>query len=62
MASAEVISITGKSKVDAAWADYQKHAQRAFADRTLLLNRGFMEEWARLEARFKKLSLMPRAY
>jgi hypothetical protein len=38
------------------------HAARSFVDRSLILNRGYMEEWARLEARFKRLALMPRAY
>ena len=58
----EVVQIAARSEVDAAWEAYQKHAARAFDDKRLVLDRGFMEEWARLEARFKRLSLMPRAY
>jgi hypothetical protein len=58
----EVVQIAARSEVDAAWQAFQKHAQRSFDDRSLILNRGYMEEWARLEARFKRLSLMPRAY
>lgn len=60
--SAQVLEIVPKETVDSAWEAYQRHAQRAFDDRKLLLDRGYMEEWARLEARFKRLSLMPRAY
>jgi hypothetical protein len=41
---------------------FRKHAARSIDDRKLMLDRGYMEEWARLEARFKRLSLMPRAY
>ena len=58
----DVVKIVAASEVNAAWGAYQKHAQRAFDDKTLLLDRCYMEEWARLEARFKRLSLMPRAY
>jgi hypothetical protein len=58
----EVVEIASAKSVDGAWEAYQKHASRAFQDRKLLLNRGYMEQWAMLEARFKKLSLMPRAY
>lgn len=58
----EVLDIVTASAVDQAWDAYQKHARRSFDDKGLILNRGYMEEWARLEARFKRLSLMPRAY
>jgi hypothetical protein len=60
--SADVLEIAPRAAVDQAWEAYRKHAARAFDDKRLLLNRGYMEEWARLEARFKRLSLMPRAY
>jgi hypothetical protein len=60
--SADVLEIASRDTVDAAWNAYQRHAERAFDDRRLLLDRGYMEEWARLEAKFKRLSLMPRAY
>lgn len=58
----KVVQIVSSSEVNAAWEAYQKHALRSFDDRKLILDRGYMEEWARLEARFKRLSLMPRAY
>ena len=58
----EVVEIAARGEVDAAWEAYRKHAARALDDKSLILNRGYMEEWARLEARFKRLSLMPRAY
>lgn len=57
-----LVEIADARTVDAAWHAYHKHAQRAFDDRSLLLDRGYMEEWARLEAKFKRLSLMPRTY
>jgi hypothetical protein len=57
-----VIEIADKATVDDAWKAFRDHAARSFADRKLVLDRGYMEEWARLEARFKRLSLMPRAY
>ena len=59
--SAEVIEIASADAVDAAWDAYRRHAERAMHKRSLLLDRGYMEKWAMLEARFKKLSLMPRA-
>lgn len=58
----EVIQLAAKSNVDDAWLAFQSHAARSFHDRGLILDRGYMEEWARLEARFKRLALMPRAY
>lgn len=58
----EVVEIAAASEVNAAWNAFQSHAQRSFDDKRLILNRGYMEEWARLEARFKRLTLMPRAY
>lgn len=58
----QILQIATKETVDEAWAAFQEHAQRSFDDRRLILDRGYMEEWARLEARFKKLSLMPRVY
>lgn len=58
----EIVEIVSRNEVDAAWSAFQKHAQRSFDDRRLILDRGYMEEWARLEARFKRLTLMPRAY
>jgi hypothetical protein len=57
-----VVPITTRHDVDEAWAAFQKHAQRSFDDRRLILDRGYMEQWALLEARFKRLSLRPRAY
>jgi hypothetical protein len=59
---ATIIDIATKESVDSAWESFRAHAARSFDDRSLLLDRGYMEEWARLEARFKRLSLMPRAY
>lgn len=58
----EVVTIANARDVNAAWEAYCRHAARAIDDRKLILDRGYMEEWARLEARFKRLSLMPRAY
>lgn len=58
----EVVEIVRASDVDQAWNVFRKHAARSFDDRKLILDRGYMEEWAKLEARFKRLSLMPRAY
>jgi hypothetical protein len=58
----EVVEIVSRNEVDASWDAFRKHAARSFVDRSLILNRGYMEEWARLEARFKRLALMPRAY
>lgn len=57
-----LLQIAPRETVDAAWQAFRDHAARSFDDRGLILNRGYMEEWARLEARFKRLSLMPRAY
>jgi hypothetical protein len=57
-----VVEIADARTVDAAWQDFRKHAAKSFEDRQLILDRGYMEEWARLEARFKRLSLMPRTY
>lgn len=57
-----VIDIATKESVERAWEAFRDHAARSFDDRSLVLNRGYMEEWARLEARFKRLSLMPRTY
>jgi hypothetical protein len=48
--------------VDQAWEAYRAHAARALDDRKLFLDHGYIEQWAQLEARFKKLSLMARAY
>ena len=58
----EVLDIAPRVTVDQAWEAYRAHAARSFDDKQLLLDRGYVEEWARLEARFKRLSLMPRAY
>lgn len=58
----EVIAIVRAEDVDSAWSAFQEHARRSFDDRQLMLDRGYMETWAMLEARFKRLSLMPRAY
>lgn len=58
----EVLEIASSREVSRAWEAYRKHALLSFEDRTLLLSRPYMEEWAKLEARFKKLSLMPKAY
>jgi hypothetical protein len=60
--SADVIDIASRDAVDGAWAAFQAHAARSFDNRKLLLDRGYMEKWALLEARFKRLSLMPRSY
>jgi hypothetical protein len=57
-----VTSIATRERVDDAWAEYREHAAKAFANRELLLDRGYMERWAHLEAKFKKLSQMPRSY
>jgi hypothetical protein len=57
-----VVAIVTKADVDEAWEAYRAHAARSFDDQKLILNRGYMEQWAQLEARFKRLSLMPRAY
>jgi hypothetical protein len=57
-----VIDIATRESVDTAWEAFRKHASRSIDDRKLMLDRGYMEEWARLEARFKRLSLMPRTY
>lgn len=58
----EILDIVPRVTVDQAWEAYRSHAARAFDDKRLLLDRGYMEEWAKLEAKFKRLSLMPRAY
>lgn len=58
----DVTAIVTSADVDRAWKAFREHAARSFKDRKLLLSRPYMEEWALLEARFKKLSLMPRAY
>jgi hypothetical protein len=60
--SAEVVEIANAAAVDGAWEAFQKHAARSFDDRRLILDRGYMEQWAMLEARFKRLSVMPRKY
>ena len=60
--SAEVVEIVNSAAVNGAWEEFQKHAQRSFDDRRLILDRGYMEKWAMLEARFKRLSVMPRKY
>lgn len=60
--SADVIPIASSNDVDEAWEAFSTHAQKSFDDRRLLLDRGYVEQWAKLEARFKKLSLMPRRY
>lgn len=57
-----VTEIASREKVDVAWETFRKHAARSIDDRKLMLDRGYMEEWARLEAKFKRLSLMPRSY
>jgi hypothetical protein len=57
-----VVEIASRETVDAAWQDFREHASRSFNDRKLILDRAYMEEWARKEARFKRLSLMPRVY
>lgn len=58
----EVVEIVTSNAVTAAWDAFQEHAARSFDDRRLILDRGYMETWAKLEARFKRLSVMPRAY
>lgn len=58
----EIVEIVRASDVDQAWNAFRTHAARSFDDRRLILDRGYMEEWAKLEAKFKRLSLMPRAY
>jgi hypothetical protein len=60
--NAVIADIASRERVDTAWAEYREHAAKAFANRELLLDRGYMERWAALEAKFKKLSLMPRSY
>jgi hypothetical protein len=57
-----IVEIADSRNVDAAWQAFQKHAARSFEDRSLILDRGYMGEWARLEAKFKRLSLLPRTY
>jgi len=56
------VEIVNSAAVNGAWEEFQKHAQRSFDDRRLILDRGYMEKWAMLEARFKRLSVMPRKY
>lgn len=56
------VQIISSHDLEEAWEAYRKHALRSFYDRELILERGYMEEWAQLEARFKRLSLIPRAY
>ena len=58
----DVVDFANKEAVDGAWNAFQKHAARSFSDRKLILDRGYMEQWAMLEARFKRLSIMPRKY
>jgi len=58
----EVRNIAEAIEVTRAWEAYRDHAARSFDDKRLILDRQYMEEWARLEARFKRLSLLPRAY
>jgi hypothetical protein len=60
--SANVLPIASSEAVDQAWVAFRDHAARSFVEKRLILDRGYMEEWARLEARFKKLTLMPRRY
>ena len=60
--SAEVVEIANAQAVDNAWEAFRAHAARSFKDKSLILDRGYMEQWAILEARFKKLSVMPRRY
>ena len=57
-----VIEIASEQAVTAAWTAFRDHAAQAFVDKRLVLNRGYMEEYARLEDRFKRLSVMPRRY
>jgi hypothetical protein len=58
----EVHQIVSKEAVDGAWEAYRAHAARSFDNKRLLLDRGFMEQWAMLEERFKRLANMPRKY
>jgi hypothetical protein len=58
----QVAELASKQTLDEAWRAYRDHAARSFDDRRLILDRGYMGEWARLEARFKRLSLLPRVY
>jgi hypothetical protein len=57
-----IVEIADARNVDAAWQAFRKHAAKSFVDRSLILDRGYMEEWAKLEAKFKRLSLLPRTY
>lgn len=57
-----VVAIVTRERVDDAWEAYREHVVRSFDDRHLLLDRGYMERWALLEAKFKRLALMPRTY
>jgi hypothetical protein len=57
-----VVDIATRDSVDADWDAFRSHVSRSFDDHRLLLDRGYMEQWAVLEERFKKLSMMPRTY
>ena len=58
----DVIQIAPREAVDGAWEAYRAHAARMIDNRQLILDRGYMEQLAMLEERFKRLSRMPRAY
>jgi hypothetical protein len=47
--------------VETAWQRFREHMARSFADRSLLLDREYQQEWARRERRFKQLFNMTEA-
>ena len=57
-AASNVVEIVARDTVDSAWNAYAAHVARSRAEPGLLLDREYVQEWARLERRFKKLFLM----
>lgn len=56
-----VVPLICTSAVDSAWEAYCQHAGRSRADPDLLHDREYVEQWARLESRFKRLFLAEEA-
>lgn len=60
--SGEVIQLfASEADVDAAWEALRKHNQRLLDDPSLITDRPFMEQQARLEAKFKRLLMAQEA-
>jgi hypothetical protein len=56
--SATILLFDRDQALTNAWNAYAEHAARSKANPDLLLNRQYVDEWARLEDRYKKLVLL----